>query len=205
MIQFQLDELWGTFLGQVRASDLTSPAAEAFFDKYEELISATPLQFQTEMLFVVRAMGILSGITSHLDPKFDPWTETASFAQGLIEEDITKVVRSAAQDLVSGRLPSAIGTLLGLLPQPRPNLHQNPAVDTRRSEEIRRLLRMVNRLTALVVAGGMLAVGVVVQANRVRVGDAAAFLWAGNDLGQWLIEISCIAILIILLRRGSNK
>lgn len=205
MIQYQLDELWGTFLGQVRARDLTSAAAEAFFEKYEELISATPLQFQTEMLFVVRAMGILSGITSHLDPKFDPATETAAFAQVLIQEDILKVVRSAAQDVVSGRLPSAIGSLLGLLPQPRPIPPQPPGVDARRSAEIRRLRRTVNRLTALVVASGMLTVGVVLKVRGVRVENAVAFLWPGNDLGQWLIELSGIAIFIMLLRRGSNE
>ena len=41
MIQNQLDELWGSFLGQVRKSDLTGPAAKAFFDKYEGLLRHT--------------------------------------------------------------------------------------------------------------------------------------------------------------------
>ena len=64
MINTQLDELWGSFLGQMRQSDLTGPAAKAFFEKYEGLLRATPFQFQTEMLFAMRAMGMLSGITT---------------------------------------------------------------------------------------------------------------------------------------------
>jgi predicted unusual protein kinase regulating ubiquinone biosynthesis (AarF/ABC1/UbiB family) len=205
MIQAQLDDLWGTFLGQVRASDLTSEAAKAFFEKYEELLSVTPLQFQTEMLFVVRAMGILSGITSNLEPDFDPWTETAKFAQALIQEDILSGIYSVMQDLVAGRVPLTLAPLLSGLSRP----HSVPPVaqvfDATRAEDIRRLRRRVNRLTTAVAACGMLAVGAVLKARDVRVSDAVLLLWPGRDLGQWVIEIAAVTLVIILLRGGSSR
>lgn len=205
MIQAQLDDLWGTFLGQVRASDLTSEAAKAFFEKYEELLSVTPLQFQTEMLFVVRAMGILSGITSNLEPDFDPWTETAKFAQALLKEDIVSSVQSVMQDLVAGRVPLTLAPLLSNLTRP----HSVPPVaqvfDPSRVEEIRNLRRRVNRLTTAVAACGMLAVGAFLKARGVRVSDAVVFLWPGRDLGQWVIEIAAGILVIILLRGGSSR
>lgn len=205
MVQVQLDEFWGSFLGQVRASDLASPAAKAFFEKYEDLVSSTPLQFQTEMLFIVRAMGILSGVTTHLDPDFDPWKETASFAQRLIQEDILKAVRSTVQDLVSGRLPSTLGSLLTTFSRPQPAARQSPLVNSLQTEEILRLRRRVNRLTSAVAASAVLAVGIVLKSKGVRVSEFTALLWAGNDLGQWLIEIAGIALVVTLLIRGSNR
>lgn len=205
MIQAQLDDLWGTFLGQVRASDLTSEAARAFFAKYEELLSVTPLQFQTEMLFVVRAMGILSGITSNLEPDFDPWTETANFAQALIQEDLLRTMYSVMQDLAAGRVPLTLAPMLSGLSRP----HSVPPVaqvfDASRAEDIRVLRRRVNRLTTAVAACGMIVVGAVLKTRGVRVSDAVALLWPGRDLGQWVIEIAAVTLLIILLRGGSSR
>jgi predicted unusual protein kinase regulating ubiquinone biosynthesis (AarF/ABC1/UbiB family) len=203
MIQTQLDDLWGTFLGQMRTGDLDSEVAKAFFEKYEELLSVTPLQFQTEMLFVVRAMWILSGVTSHLEPEFDPWTETATFAQALIQEDILTGVQSVLQDLLAGRLPLMLGPLLRRWSQSSSTAPIVPVLDPR-AEDIRILRRRVNRLISAVVACGMLGVGALLKSRGVRVADAFALLWPGSDLGQWIIEISAVALILVLLRGGSH-
>jgi len=203
MIQTQLDDLWGTFLGQMRTGDLDSEVAKAFFEKYEELLSVTPLQFQTEVLFVVRAMGILSGVTSHLEPEFDPWTETATFAQALIQEDILTGVQSVLQDLLAGRLPLMLGPLLRRWSQSSSTAPIVPVLDPR-AEDIRILRRRVNRLISAVVACGMLGVGALLKSRGVRVADAFALLWPGSDLGQWIIEISAVALILVLLRGGSH-
>jgi predicted unusual protein kinase regulating ubiquinone biosynthesis (AarF/ABC1/UbiB family) len=204
MIQAQLDSFWGTFLGQMRESDLSSPEAQAFFAKYQGLMTSTPFQFQTDMLFMTRAMGILSGVTLNLDPEFDAWKETSPFAQRLIRDDVTNVVRRSVEELVAGRLPTSLGSLLRLFPVPPSRSPQTAvAVDASSSEEeVRRLRRSVNRLRAVVVAGALLVIGAVLQAKGVRVSDAEAFLWAGNNLGKWAIEIAVASILIVLLRRN---
>ena len=201
MLQSQLDEFWGTFLGQMRETDLSSPAAQAFLQKYEGLMAAAPFQFRTEMLFMTRAMGILSGITFNLDPEFDPWSETAPFAQKLMRQDLTNAVVRSVADLAAGRAPASLGTLLRLLPTNRSRPSRTVLADTGGAEEVRRLRRSVNRLTSLVFAGGILAIGVALKSKGVKI--SSIFSWPGSNLGQWLIEIACISLIVIVLRRGS--
>jgi predicted unusual protein kinase regulating ubiquinone biosynthesis (AarF/ABC1/UbiB family) len=203
MLQAQLDDFWGTFIGQMRASDFSGPEAQAFLQKYEGLMAAAPFQFRTEMLFVTRAMGILSGVTYNLDPAFDSWNETAPFARRLIREDITKAVFRSVADLAAGKAPSTLGTLLRLLPTNRSRQSRVIVADSREAEEVRRLRRSVNRLTALVVVGGLLGIGVALKGKGIQVSYMLSSLWPRNDLGQWMIEISCVLFIVILLRRGS--
>jgi predicted unusual protein kinase regulating ubiquinone biosynthesis (AarF/ABC1/UbiB family) len=202
MIQAQLDDLWGTFLGQMREGDLSSPKAQAFLEKYKGLMASTPFQFQTEMLFMTRAMGILSGVTSNLDPEFDAWKETSPFAQRLIRDDVTAALRRSVDDLIAGRLPSSLGTLLRLLPMQSSGQPRTSASAPVHSDEVTRLRRSVNRLTATVIAVGVLAVGIALKVRGVRVSDIA-ILWPGNDLGLWIIDLSGISLVLILLRRRS--
>ena len=156
------------------------------------------------MLFAMRAMGLLSGVTTNLDPEFEPWSETAPFALRLIQEDVTKAVRGSFQDFVSGRLLSAFASsLLGLLSGSRPKSPAAPVPEVSASDEVRTLRKRVNRLTAIVVATGVLAVGAVLKTKGVRVHDAVVLLWPGNDLGKWIIEIVCVTLSVIVLQRAS--
>ena len=200
MIQAQLDDFWGTFLGQMRESDLSGPAAQAFLQKYAGLMATAPFQFRTEMLFMTRAMGILSGVTYQLDPEFDPWNETAPFARKLMQNDIAEVVIRSIADIAAGRQPSNLGKLLRLLPTNRFRQPRTVVVGNSGADEVRRLRRSVNRLTSLIVAGGILVVGFALKAKDVRVSNIV--LWPGNNLGQWLIEIACVWLIVILFRRS---
>lgn len=203
MLQAQLDDFWGTFIGQMRASDFSGPQAQQFLEKYERLMAAAPFQFRTEMLFVTRAMGILSGLTYTLDPEFDAWNQTAPFAQRLVREDITKAVLRSVADLAAGRAPSSLNTLFRLLPTSGSGRLRRVVVDRRDAEDVRRLRRSVNRLRSMMAAGVLLALGIALKGKEVQLSDVLSWLWPRNDLGQWIIEIACISLIIIVLRRGS--
>jgi predicted unusual protein kinase regulating ubiquinone biosynthesis (AarF/ABC1/UbiB family) len=203
MLQAQLNDFWGSFIGQMRKSDFSGPEARSFFEKYGGLMAEAPFQFKTEMLFTTRAMGILSGLTYTLDPSFDPWNETAPFAQKLIREDITNAVRRSVADIVAGRPPSSLGTLLRLLPVTPGRRPQTVIVGNADAEEVRRLRKSVNRLTTTVLVGGILAVGLALQAKGVQVSHLVLSPWPSNNLGQWLIEIAGVSLIVILIRRGS--
>jgi predicted unusual protein kinase regulating ubiquinone biosynthesis (AarF/ABC1/UbiB family) len=203
MIQEQLDVFWGTFLGQVRPDDLTNPAAVAFFNKYEDLMRATPFQFQAEMLFMMRAMGILSGLTAGLDPEFDPWKETAPFAMQLLVEDVGQeffeTIASSAGDLAEGRFPMALLRIL----QPPPATHPPPTpVSPELSREVARLRRTVNRLATATVITGLFVVGAVLFANDVRASELLTQLWPGDRVGLWLMELSAAGLVFMGLRRS---
>lgn len=193
MIREQLDLFWGSFLGQVRSSDLTNPAARAFFEKYQDLMRLAPFQFQTEMLFMMRAMGILSGLTARLDADFDPWNETAPFAQQLLQNELlekfTAMIRTSAQDVAAGRIPSGMIWVLQQLAgrNERVTTVVAPAVH---SEEVQRLRRSINRLTAAMVIAGVALAGALLVTNGIRLPLMLTQFWPSDPLGQLLVQLS---------------
>ena len=64
------ERFWGVGMSQMR--DLALDQAEDLLEEYKDLVYDAPFQFQADMLFVGRAVGLLSGITTSLDPNFDP-------------------------------------------------------------------------------------------------------------------------------------
>ena len=113
------------------------------------------------MLFAVRAVGILSGISAGLDETFDPWRELVPFAEKLTVEELSSGWRERLQNLaITGhnlaRLPVQIVSLI--TQAERGNL----TVKTGFTPDSRRLLinieRAVGRL-ALVVAGSGMLIG----------------------------------------------
>jgi predicted unusual protein kinase regulating ubiquinone biosynthesis (AarF/ABC1/UbiB family) len=203
MLQEQLDNFWGSFIGQMRQKDLTRPAVRAFLHKYEELMASAPFQFRSEMLFMSRAMGILSGLTYNLDPEFDPWNATAPFAQKLIQEDIGKALRRTVEDVVAGRPPTTLGPLLRFLPGASRSPRPAAAMDAANTAEIRRLRKSVHRLTTLVVVAGIVAVGAALESTGVRISHLVLLPWPMENLERWLLEAAGIVLIFRFLRRSS--
>ena len=73
------DRLWGVRVGQFRT--LAISELRYFLKEFRDVIYDAPFQFQADMLFVVRSVGILSGLATHLDPEFDPWAKTVPYAE----------------------------------------------------------------------------------------------------------------------------
>ncbi len=73
------ERLWGVRVGQFRS--LAVSEARYFLKEFRDVIYDAPFQFQADMLFVVRSVGILSGLATHLDPEFDPWAKTIPYAE----------------------------------------------------------------------------------------------------------------------------
>jgi predicted unusual protein kinase regulating ubiquinone biosynthesis (AarF/ABC1/UbiB family) len=206
MIREQLDLFWGSFLGQVRSSDLTNPAARAFFEKYQDLMRLAPFQFQTEMLFMMRAMGMLSGLTARLDADFDPWNETAPFAQQLLQKDLlekfTTMIRASAQDVAAGRIPSGMIWILQQLAgrNERVTTIVAPAVHP---QEVQRLRRSINRLTAAMVITGVALAGALLFTNGIRLPVVLTQFWPSDPVGQLLVQLSVGGLVLAGLWRVS--
>ena len=43
-----------------------------------------------DLLFASRAVGLLAGLSTQLDPEFDPWAETLPFAQRLAAQELRR-------------------------------------------------------------------------------------------------------------------
>jgi predicted unusual protein kinase regulating ubiquinone biosynthesis (AarF/ABC1/UbiB family) len=205
MIREQLDLFWGSFIGQVSSSDLANPSVRAFLEKYEDLMRLAPFQFQAEMLFMMRAMGILPGLTACLDPDFDPWEEIAPFAQRLLQKDLSEkfgaMIQTSVQDVAAGRIPSGLIWLFQSL-----SARKEPVapviVPTLQSHEVRKLRRSINRLTASLVITGVFLAGTVLG-NSIRPPSMLTQLWPNDRPGQLLMELSVGGLVLAGLWRLS--
>ncbi len=158
--------IWGIRMGQIR--DLAETEARYFLEEYRDIVYEAPFQFPADMLFVVRAIGILSGMATNLDLNFDPWAETIPFAERLAKEELQKDWRGWLAEIIAlgqlmFRLPDQLDRFLTLAQQGNLTIQTALAPDARKILE--RLEGSVNRLSWMVVAVGLLLAGVILRAT----------------------------------------
>jgi predicted unusual protein kinase regulating ubiquinone biosynthesis (AarF/ABC1/UbiB family) len=88
-----------------------------FTNEFRELLYTMPFQIPQDFIFLARAVGILSGMCTGLDPGFNVWDHLAPYARKLVAEEV-RISRENwlenLQSLVSALLsfPSKIQTTL---------------------------------------------------------------------------------------------
>lgn len=165
--QALFDRFRGVNVGRLK--DVALGGAKEFLRDYRDVIQAAPFQFQADMLFVVRAIGILSGLAAHLDPDFDVWSKTLPYAQRYAREEI----RSEGWDRL-GALARALRSAAGL-PERLDRLLRHAERDdltvrTGLTPELRRRLesldRTLDRLGWMVLAAGLGVAAAVLHGMR---------------------------------------
>ena len=170
------ERFWGKRVGQM--NELAFSEAEFFMREYRDIIDEMPFQFQVDMLFVMRAIGILSGMATNLDIEFDPWAETIPFAERLAAEELGRNWQGWLQEFVGigqilFKMPGQLDRVLSQAQRGNFTVQTSLAPDARKM--VQRLEQSVTRLTWMVVAVGTLLAGVNLRiANQ---GD-----WLGNAL-----------------------
>ncbi len=177
--------LWGVRMGQVR--DLAAGEMDYFVREYRDIVYEAPFQFPADLLFVMRSMGILSGMATTLDPNFDPWRAVIPFAERLAAAQLRKNWRDWLQDLVTLaqltlKLPGHLDQML--TEAQRGNLVVQTALSTEARRSVQRLEQAVNRLAGLVAAAALLlaAVNLYTTGHELLAGAGLAlavmaFLW----------------------------
>jgi predicted unusual protein kinase regulating ubiquinone biosynthesis (AarF/ABC1/UbiB family) len=176
---------WGVRIGDLRATAFSE--AEYFFRQYRDVLYELPFQMQVDLLFASRAVGLLAGLSTQLDPEFDPWAETLPFAQRLAAQELRRNWR----EILSGGL-AQLQILLGLPRRAdavlaraeRGTLTVQSALTPEERKMIRRLERSVHRLSWTVVSAGMLIAGVMVHAQA-----------PDRPWGWWLVAAGALAFL----------
>jgi predicted unusual protein kinase regulating ubiquinone biosynthesis (AarF/ABC1/UbiB family) len=174
------DRVWGIKMGDIK--DLAETEMRYFVSEYRDIVYEMPFQFPADMLFIMRAVGILSGMATNLDSNFDPWTETIPFAERLAQEELQQNWRGWLQEALDLaqlglRLPGRLDKILADAGRGNLTLQTSLAPDARKS--VRRLERSVNRLTWMVAAAGMLIAG-------------ANLHTGGSSLGVWLMGAALV-------------
>lgn len=153
--------LWGVQVGKMR--DAALRGADSFLKEYKDVIYETPLQFQADMLFVVRAIGILSGMAANLDPDFDVWTKTIPFAERYAKEEFLQDKEDWLKEAVTlGQLMLKMPTQLDrvVTQAERGKLTVRSALSPNARKTIQRLERSVSRLSWMVLTAALLLSGV---------------------------------------------
>jgi len=158
------ERFWGVRIGNLR--EVAFSEASFFLREYRDLLYQIPFQVQVDLLFASRAVGLLSGMTTQLDPEFDPWAETMPFAQRLAAEELRRgwpeMLREAvmqARSLLG--LPQRIDALLTRAERGSLTVQTGLSPDARRA--VQRMERSNQRLGWMLIASSLLIAGAVLR------------------------------------------
>ncbi|HVG11085.1 MAG TPA: AarF/UbiB family protein [Thermoanaerobaculia bacterium] len=182
---------WGVSIGSLR--DVAFSEAGYFFREYRDLLYEIPFQVQVDLLFASRAVGLLAGMTTQLDPEFDPWAETVPFAERLAREELRLGWRELLgagtiqlQALLG--LPSRFGSLISRIERGTLTVQSTLAPEARKT--IQRLDRSIRRASWMIAASALLISGVMLRIDRPE-----------EPAGRWLLALSALTFLWGVLAR----
>jgi predicted unusual protein kinase regulating ubiquinone biosynthesis (AarF/ABC1/UbiB family) len=81
------DQVWGLSMTEIR--NVSYSDARELGKEFNDLLFAMPFQVPQDFIYLGRAMGILSGMATSLDPDFNPWQELQPYAQKMITGSLT--------------------------------------------------------------------------------------------------------------------
>lgn len=176
---------WGVRIGSLRETAFSE--AQYFFREYRDLLYELPFQVQVDLLFASRAVGLLAGLATHLDPEFDPWSETLPFAEKLAAEELRRDWRGLLREGLSQlqvllSLPRRLDAVLSRAE--RGALTVQTALTPESRKAVQRLERSIHRLAWMVVSAALLIAGVMIRAGR-----------PAEPYGAWLAILSALVFL----------
>ncbi len=179
-----LQRFSGVRMGDMRELAITE--ARYFMDEYRDLVYEAPMQFPVDLLFIFRAIGMLAGVTTAMDPEFSPFSEAIPFATRLAAG-----TESGAQPDLSDAIADGARQLLGIPLRMEQLLSRvedgSLGITTNLSPEAKRGLRHVersNKSLAVAVAGAglmiagsqLLAAGHLAVLGWLMVGSSLVFV-----------------------------
>jgi predicted unusual protein kinase regulating ubiquinone biosynthesis (AarF/ABC1/UbiB family) len=181
-----LDRFWGVPLAELR--DVALSEGQALAKEFSDLVFSAPVQLQADMVFSLRAVGLLAGLCSRLDPAFDPWQETIPFARRFARDAAPGLLDGAGQ-LVRGlvALPTRIERALDRAERGQLTVQSTWSPATTR--QIEALTRSIRRLGWLVASGALLISGTLVRV-----------LAPGDPMSLWMLTAAGLCAAFALLR-----
>jgi predicted unusual protein kinase regulating ubiquinone biosynthesis (AarF/ABC1/UbiB family) len=161
------DRYWGITMRQAR--EIMMDEWQSLAHEYRDLLYEMPFQLPTDLLFVGRAIAILSGMATSLDPDFDPWGAIAPFATKLATEEASGDWRGWLSELekvarVILALPGQAERFYAQATQGKLAVRASLAPEATRA--LRRIEVAVNRLMAAVIFAALLLAAVAVYVTQ---------------------------------------
>jgi predicted unusual protein kinase regulating ubiquinone biosynthesis (AarF/ABC1/UbiB family) len=142
----------------------------AFAGEFGDLVRTLPVQLPENFLLIVRALSLVSGMCSSLDPSFNIWNAVEPYSAQLIRDEGGNLIQSVAKQALSyagtiARLPQRIDGIITRLDE------GSVTVQTVRLEKrLSMVERIARRVVAALLFAGLLIGGVVLRGQDVVFG-----------------------------------
>jgi len=138
-----------------------------FANQFGDVVRSLPFQLPENFLLIIRAMSLISGNCSSLDPAFNIWDAVEPYAGKLLREEGGNVVQEFAKNALStantlARLPKRLDELTTRIEEGRVAV-QNPRLERR----IANLERTVRRVISAIIFVGLLLGGILLRRDDV--------------------------------------
>jgi predicted unusual protein kinase regulating ubiquinone biosynthesis (AarF/ABC1/UbiB family) len=155
-----LAQIWGRNLLQMARPDPRE--MQQLSREFRDLLFSLPFQVPRDFIFLGRAMGMLSGLASRLDPEINPWHYTEKYGRELITAEGRKALKWETivqwlRPLIA--LPAQVEKVLAAAEQGHLHIRFSPDRDTLR--RLDRLEKHTRRLNWSIVAAALLFSGTV--------------------------------------------
>lgn len=198
MTQSILDKFSGSLLGQMKDVDLEKYGHVLM--EFRDLLYSSPFQFQADLLFVFRAMGVLSGLAAELAPQFEPLAKIMPFAQQLMMEDWQPSGDSPMKLLfMLLALPGRLDDILTKAQRGR--LAVKTTLDDESKRALRRVNRSVTRLGWMLAGVGLFIAGVIWRVGE-SIGAAVSNSNRAADKTGFVVMAIAAVIFVVGLLRG---
>ncbi|MCH9650140.1 MAG: hypothetical protein K0U98_18025 [Deltaproteobacteria bacterium] len=202
MTEGLLQRFEGTLLGQMKGVDLDEYVS-FFADEYSDLLFNNPFRIPGDMLFVFRAMGILSGVIAKMEADLDLSVETVPLAQDLLQEEgqdqLEKTLLGLRDLAFNGyRTFERLDSVLTKAAGGRLVVRTLPSAEEDRDR--RNLRRSVRRLGWVAASFGLLVSGSVWRLGDILLTGSRGEINA-SGAGTWLVAAG-VASLILGIFRG---
>ena len=161
-LEHAMSELFARFggMGFAELQKLDPREFTGFADKFGKVMRAMPFQLPENLLLIIRAVGVTSGVCTTLNPAFNIWTAIEPYAERLASNERGNAVRALAQQAIAtagflARLPQQLDELTTLIQ--RGNLAiRTPGLDHR----VREFEKLARRTLSSVTFAGLLLGGI---------------------------------------------
>src|SRR5690606_19836122 len=182
-----LDMVWGKAVQEV--AQMSQEDMRRLALRYADLLYEMPFQVPQDFIYLGRALGILSGICTLLDPNFNPWEPIGQYAQRIVAREARTGAGEIAREALSvlGRAFSLPGQTQDVLTRlERGELTVRFSPDDELNRRLARIESSIVGLTRTLLASGLLVAGALLYSSGSTLPGIVAFGLAGLS---WLSAV----------------
>jgi predicted unusual protein kinase regulating ubiquinone biosynthesis (AarF/ABC1/UbiB family) len=182
------DRVWG--LSMVEMADFAFDEMRDLAREFSDLMFEMPFQVPQNFLYLGRAISILSGMCTGIDPTFDPWRAMEPYAERLIQDEQANTLDTMIE--VAGEFARSTIRLPGQLSDMLRRIDRGDI--TFKAAPNRTFQRQVNRIEIYAARGVMavLSAGFMISAAILRTND--------DPLAGWSFLLGATFFGLMLLR-----